>query len=98
MKCGQIFGKFLTKFMNFIQFVIIFGINSIRTMREMSQYTKVGPASRIDRLIAFNRRLQNSPESSRHLTDWSLGLDMDLIKIPARILPYPQIVFGDNKK
>lgn len=67
-------------------------------MREMAQYTKVAPAGRIDRLLAFNRRLQQSNESSRHLTDWSLGLDPELVKIPARILPYPQIIFGNDKR
>ena len=67
-------------------------------MREMAQYTKVAPAGRIDRLLAFNQRLQQSNESSRHLTDWSLGLDPELVKIPARILPYPQIIFGNDKR
>lgn len=67
-------------------------------MREMAQYTKVAPAGRIDRLLAFNKRLQQSNESSRHLIEWNLGLDPELIKIPARILPYPEIVFGNNRK
>lgn len=67
-------------------------------MREMSQHTKVGPAARIERLLKFNQRLQNTPDSLRQLTDWNLGLSPELVKIPARILPYPEIVFGNGKK
>lgn len=67
-------------------------------MREMSQYTKVGPAARIDRLMAFNQRLRNTPDSIRQLTDWNLSLSPDLVDIPARVLPYPEIVFGNGKR
>lgn len=67
-------------------------------MRELSQHTKIGPASRIDKLLQFNQRLANSTESSKHLIDWNLGLEAELVKIPARVLPYPDIVFGNNKK
>lgn len=67
-------------------------------MRELSQHTKIGPAARIERLLIFNQRLTNSPDSFRHLTDWNLGLKPELVKIPGRILPYPDIVFGDGKK
>lgn len=67
-------------------------------MREMAQYTKVGPAARIDRLLNFNQRLQQSKDSAKHLNDWNLGLDPKLLQIPARILPYPDIVFGNERK
>lgn len=67
-------------------------------MKELSQHTKIGPASRIDRLLQFNRRLANTPESLRHLTEWNLGLEPELVKIPARVLPYPDIVFGNGRK
>lgn len=66
-------------------------------MREMSQHTKVGAGVRIDRLLAFNQRLQQSQESSAVLRSWSLALDPDLVKIPARILEYPNIVFGNDR-
>lgn len=98
MKCGQISGKISTKTYTFSEILINVLNNSIRTMREMSQHTKVGPAARIDRLLAFNRRLKNSPDSSRHLVDWDLELDPTLIRIPARVLPYPSITFGGDRK
>lgn len=64
----------------------------------MATHTKVGPAARIDKLLTFNKRLQNTPDSLRQLTDWNLALNPELVKIPARILPYPEIVFGNGKK
>lgn len=67
-------------------------------MRDMAQYTKIAPSGRIERLLIFNRRLRQSPDSSKQLKDWDLELDPELIKIPARILPYPDIVFGNNRK
>lgn len=67
-------------------------------MRELSQHTKIGPAARIDRLLNFNRRLASSQDSARHLTDWNLGIDPELVKIPARIIPYPDLVFGNDRK
>lgn len=67
-------------------------------MKELSQHTKIGPGSRMDRLLQFNKRLANSQDSSRHLTEWNLQLDSELVKIPARVLPYPDILFGNGKK
>lgn len=67
-------------------------------MKELNTHTKIGPANRIDRLLAFNKRLANSQESSRHLTEWNLALKPELVKIPARVLPYPDIMFGGGKK
>lgn len=67
-------------------------------MKELSTHTKIGPASRMDRLLAFNQRLANSNDSARHLVDWNLQLEPDLVKIPARVLPYSDILFGNGKK
>lgn len=67
-------------------------------MRELSEHTKIGPKSRIERLLQFNQRLASSQDSSSHLAEWNLGLASELVKIPARILPYPDILFDNNKK
>lgn len=99
MICDQISGnrkQFFVQLtfsnMNFFPFSVQ------RTMRELSQHTKVGPASRIDRLLAFNRRLSQSQDSARILNDWNLVLDPNLIKIPGRVLPYPSLVFGGDRQ
>lgn len=83
---------------NISNLFVIFLYLNYRTMRDMAQYTKIAPAGRIDRLLNFNQRLSQTPASAQHLTDWSLSLEPKLVQIPARILPYPQIMFGANKK
>lgn len=67
-------------------------------MKEINRYTKIGPDSRIERLLKFNERLRNCPESMEPLSRWNLELESNLVEIPARILPYPQLVFGNNRK
>lgn len=67
-------------------------------MKEINRFTKIGPDSRIERLLKFNERLRNCPESIGHLTRWDLELEKNLVEIPARILPYPQLLFGNNRK
>lgn len=69
-----------------------------RTMKELGQYTKIGPAARMKRLLQFNRRLNESPDSRAILDRWNLQLDSELIKIPARVLPFPNLVFGGARR
>lgn len=66
-------------------------------MKELAQFTKVGPKQRMDRLIQFNKRLRECKESSDILQRWNLELDPELIKIPARIIPIPKLVFGGDR-
>lgn len=67
-------------------------------MNALAKHTRVAPKSRIDKLLAFNRRLRSMPEIVQELTDWNLKLNDRLVNIPGRILPQESIVFGSNKK
>lgn len=67
-------------------------------MKAMSEYTRVGPAGRIKKLIEFNRRLHITPASTKILNDWELQLEQDLVRVPARVLQNENIVFGGNNK
>lgn len=69
-----------------------------RTMRDMAQFTHLPPAARIERLLNFNERLRSSKRAVQLLSDWNLGLEKNLLEIPARILPYPKIIFGKDIK
>lgn len=66
-------------------------------MKELGQYTKIGPGTRMERLVTFNRRLRECPESRQILDRWNLELESELIKIPARVMPFPKLVFGGNR-
>ncbi|XP_076679730.1 aubergine isoform X3 [Andrena cerasifolii] len=67
-------------------------------MNALAKHTRVAPKSRIDKLLAFNRRLRSMPEVVQELTDWNLKLDDRLVNIPGRILPQENIVLGNNRK
>lgn len=72
--------------------------SNFRLMRAMSDHTRLSPADRINRLMAFNQRLHATPESCTALTEWNMQLDRRLVEFPGRALPQEEIIFGNGKK
>ncbi|XP_054737592.1 protein aubergine-like [Anastrepha obliqua] len=72
--------------------------NNFSLMRAMSEFTRLAPERRIERLRVFNRRLNQAPESVQVLQSWSMRLDTNLVEVPGRIIPANRIVFGNNKR
>lgn len=68
-----------------------------RLMQATAAHTRVGPAGRIERLLAFNRRLHQTPGSIACFNDWLLNLNTNLAEVPARQLPAETIVLGNNR-
>lgn len=68
-----------------------------RLMQATAAHTRVGPAGRIERLLAFNRRLHQTPESIECFNDWMLTLNTNLVELTARQLPPEIIMLGDNR-
>lgn len=66
-------------------------------MQEIGKFTRIGVPDRIARLIEFNRRLQNTPESMKKFAGWGLELDKSLVEVAGRVLPSEKIQFGRNK-
>lgn len=66
-------------------------------MRDLAIHTRVGPAQRITKLLEFNQRLQQTPNSVACFNDWSLNLNTRLVEIPARQLPGEIIQLGQYK-
>ncbi|KZC11749.1 Protein piwi [Dufourea novaeangliae] len=65
-------------------------------MRALSDHTRVSPKARIEKLMAFNRRLRSERAIVQELNEWNLKLDEKLVDIPGRILPPEKIVFARN--
>lgn len=65
-------------------------------MKDVAEFTRVGPAQRIQKLIAFNKRLQSSEKSIQCYRDWGLQLDRDLVTVQARELDAEIILLGGN--
>lgn len=68
-----------------------------RLMQATAAHTRVGPAGRIERLLAFNKRLHQTPGSIACFNDWLLNLNTNLVDVPARQLPAEIIMLGENK-
>lgn len=72
--------------------------NNWQLMKAMSEYTRVGPESRISKLLAFNKRLRTQPQVQTDLTEWNLKLSDTLVTIPGRVLKSQSIIFKGGKK
>lgn len=86
-------------------FIYFFGLNfdiffiAYSLMKDVAQYTRIGPSARVDRLQRYNRRLNTCVESVTILKEWNLKLDTNLVKIQdARELNMESIIFGGNKR
>lgn len=66
-------------------------------MKDVAEHTRVGPASRIDKLIRFNRRVRENQPSVGVLNDWSLDLEPNLVQIEARQLASEEIKLGEGR-
>lgn len=69
------------------------------TPMELSQHTRIGVQSRMNRLLQFNQRLANSADNARHLEGRRMEFEAEVVKIPARAdPPHPNVLFGQNKQ
>ncbi|KAL0280141.1 UNVERIFIED_CONTAM: hypothetical protein PYX00_001523 [Menopon gallinae] len=66
--------------------------------RGLSEQTRINPAERIERLLKFNRRLQENRNIVQEFKHWDMTLDKDLVRIPARELDPENIVVGGGVK
>lgn len=67
-------------------------------MKEMSEYTRLNPDRRVNAIENFNRRIQETPEATRVLAQWQMGLERTLLTVPGRELPPETMVFGNNRE
>lgn len=67
-------------------------------MKDVAQYTRIGPHARVDRLQRYNQRLNTCAGSVGILQDWNLKLDKNLVNIDdAREIKPQTVKFGGNK-
>lgn len=64
----------------------------------MGDITRLNPDRRCERLLMFNKRLQDQVDSMKVLKDWNMTLERDLVNLRGRVIPAQTIVFGDMKK
>jgi aubergine-like protein len=66
-------------------------------MRAMAAHTRLDPRGRAERLLNFNRRLQDSRASSDVMAQHNLALDRQLVRVGGRMLLQEKMLFGLNK-
>lgn len=66
-------------------------------MAAVAVYTRLAPKARMDKLCAFNNRLQTTADSMANLDEWNFSLDKNLVQVNGRKLPNEQIYFGGKK-
>lgn len=74
-----------------IQFVIF------RLKNAMKPYAQMNARVKKDRLLAFNRRIQDTEASRIVFNEWELELDQELIKISGVRLNAERLDFGNNR-
>lgn len=66
-------------------------------MRAMADYTRSAPRTRISKLMDFNKRLNQTPESSQVFREWDFRLDNRLVEFEGRVLKNENICFDQRK-
>lgn len=65
-------------------------------MEQLSDITRLGPIDRINRLVSFNKKINDTKECLDVLQNWKLKLDNELVEIKGRQLPQETIMFGKS--
>lgn len=71
--------------------------NNFRLMKAVAEHTRIGPAQRVRRLMTFNQRLQQTPESMQVFKEWNMRLSPELVEVSGRELPPEKIVFSNRE-
>lgn len=69
-----------------------------KLMAKLATFTRLTPDRRIERLLHFNKRLQDEPTVVEEFRQWNLKLDTKLVEIPARVITSENIIFGNMKQ
>lgn len=63
----------------------------------MKPYSQMVPRTRKERLIAYNRRIQDTNDSISVLKEWNLGLDHSLVQFEGHKLRPETLLFSGKE-
>lgn len=69
-----------------------------RLMQALAQYTRVSPSTRVQKLMAFNNRLQTCDKAMEQLRKFDMSLGRGLVEVTGNKLPGENIMLGNNSK
>lgn len=64
----------------------------------MKPYSQMVPRVRQQRLLDYNRRVQDTKESIDVLREWNLDLDRKLVDVEGHRLAAERLLFGQQKE
>ncbi|KAM8866343.1 piwi-like protein 1 isoform 1-T2 [Synchiropus picturatus] len=70
--------------------------SDFQVMKDLGQYTRLGPEQRLGRLNNFINAIQMNPEAQAELDKWGLRFDTELLQMQARVLPGEKIIQGSR--
>lgn len=74
--------------------IVLLHLFSLKTA--MRPYSQMAPSIRRQRLLDFNRRIQNSDENQRIIDEWGLELKRDIVQVDAHQLPAVNLYFANS--
>lgn len=72
--------------------------SNFQTMRTLSEVTRLQPRQRVERLIKFSRRINETEDSRKALSNLGMKLSNELISLEGRMLEKPSIQFRTSEK
>uniref|UniRef100_A0A182QY29 Uncharacterized protein n=1 Tax=Anopheles farauti TaxID=69004 RepID=A0A182QY29_9DIPT len=70
--------------------------DDFQLMRSIADHTRLRPDRRMEQLMAFNERLQNTPATREVFQFWKVELDRRILEVPGRILEQETVVFNGS--
>ena len=70
---------------------------NFQMMRAMAEHTQMDPERRKTRLLEMVRRINEAPRSVQQLSEFSVGIDRNLIQFDGRALKQEAILYGQDK-
>nr|XP_039251037.1 piwi-like protein 1 [Styela clava] len=65
-------------------------------MKEIGNFTRLGPNERNSQIENFLQRLNGSPEARQELLKWGLELENRIVSVEGRTLPPEKVLVGNN--
>lgn len=71
--------------------------NNFQLMRALAEHTRMDPKKRVEQLLNFNKRLQNTEASMKQFDQFHTKLNPKLVEFSGRELAQEEIIFGEGK-
>ncbi|KAK7794255.1 hypothetical protein R5R35_014662 [Gryllus longicercus] len=72
--------------------------NNFQLMRALAEHTRVGPRSRVDKLLKFGQRLTQEKAIAEDFREWNMRFSQRLLEFDARVMQNEPIIQSSSEK